>query len=723
MNVRIVRDDFGIPTVHASDLDSLWFGQGRAVAEDRWWHLEWERRRLTGTMAELSGRPVDAVADGFARRCRLADAARQGFDELDDETQHMFRSHAAGINEVRDEILTGRRVRPVEFEHYDVAPAPWEGWHSVGAFLVRHVSFGTWQIKLWRARVLRSLGVDGLVRLSPAIGSGEADVIVPSGVRDALDRVDLESMLRASGYDTHALDELAPLGLGMNGSNAWAVDGTRSATGLPIVAGDPHRAIEVPGVYYQVKLRCPAEGIDADGFCFPGLPGVQHFAQTDHIAFAVTNAMADYQDVFIERLPDAVVDVRRETVYVRGGADIDVECATTSHGPVVVGEIADGIGLALASTGLTRPGGSLTTILPVMRARSVVELDAALVGWVEPVNNFLLADCDGNIGYRTAGRVPVRSEANHWVPVPGWVDSFDWRGAIPDDELPREFNPANGAIVTANQRVASADYRHALGPDVASPGRARRIWERLDEHQRAERRIDVAGMAAIHADDVVAAGRSFAARSGHPALAGWDGSMSAASVPAAVYAEARDHLVRLLVDRLPATVRTNPFRPWEPPVTSLPAALRVDTVLSAWIERDDRMFLLPGENWPALLHSSVDAAVDALTRRLGADRSAWRWGELHRVCPIHPLAKQLGDQVRPRSAPTGGGVDAVMATNNHPGISHDATVGSTARYVWDLSDRTRSGWVVPLGASGDPRSDHFADQSDAYVAGRLIPVR
>ena len=235
---------------------------------------------------------------------------------------------------------------------------------------------------------------------------------------------------------------------------------------------------------------------------------------------------------------------------------------------MVVGGEAHGVGVALASTGMTDPAGSLRTLVPLLRARTVDELDGAVREWAEPLNNWVMADRHGTIGYRTAGQVPIRPAVNTWLPVPGWVTDYDWTGTIPDAELPRQRDPDIGAIVTANQRVTERSYPHVLGSDTYGPSRAQRIWDRLG----AGDGFGPADMIAIHGDTVSVAGRRFAELTGHGLFNGWDGAMDAGSSAAALYAVARDRLVRLVTAGLPAALLTNPFAEWEPPPPHCPRA-------------------------------------------------------------------------------------------------------------------------------------------------------
>lgn len=709
-DVVITRDRLGVPRVTASSVADLFAGQGYATAADRLGQMEWDRRRAYGRSAELHGTPANVVTDGFHRRVRLGDHARAGYGALDADTRAVIDAYVAGVN-----AHAGSHPAPAELAAIGATVEPWAPWDPVAVFLVRHVNFATWQTKLWNARVLAALGPGAVGRFRHEGQTGQVPVIVPPGVHVAIADVLGAGVddLAAVGPDVVA--ELRPLGLSLSGSNAWAVGGSRTASGRPLVAGDPHRALEVPNVYYQVHLVGP--DIDVAGFSFVGIPGIQHFGQSPDVAWAVTNAMSDYQDLFIERLPESVTDVRTETITVRAGDPVTVEVAVTAHGPIVVGSTEHGAGLALASTGLIDSGGSLRTILPFLRARSVGDLTAALVDWVEPANNFVLADGAGHVAYRTAGRVPRRHELNHHLPVPGWDATYDWEGTVPLDELPAAADPAGGAIVTANQRITDAPIAAELSSDYSSPHRAVRINELLGERTG----LTVDDMRAIHTDTVWLPGQALAARVitlGGPAaeaLAGWDGRLDADSTAGALAVRIFGELCRLVTADLPESLRANPFAAWEPPATTSPVEQRVSDALSALVVGDDDE-LVPGLDWASHLPAAVDAARAAASAP---------WGEIHRLTPRFGLrgAHAATDEAMAvTSPPLGGGCDCVWATNQVDGMTTAPLTGSTARYVWDLADRANSRWVVPHGASGDPTSPHFTDQLEAWSTGNLHPV-
>jgi penicillin amidase len=718
--VRLRRDGAGIPIVAAETVGDLCFGQGYTDVTDRLWQLEWDRTRALGRSAALIGSANNVFSDAFHRRARLADAARSGFGQLRPDTRQLLTAYAAGVNAALAEL----HEPPVELHALDHRVDPWEPWHSVAVFAVRHLTFGTFANKLWNARVLATLGPDAIARFRTEGQANPVPVIVPPGLV-----ADLRSAVGTfdSAVDPEIAAALAPFGLPFSGSNAWVVSGARTASGKPLLAGDPHRALEVPNVYHQVRLI--TTDISAAGFTFAGVPGICHFGQTADLAWGITNAGVDYQDLFIERLaadPSCVTDARVETIEVRDGEPLEVECLTTAHGPVVIGDRQVGIGLALATAGLTECGGSLNCLEPLLRARSGAAADAALDDWVEPANNWVLADSAGHIGYRLAGRFPDRHPLHAVLPVPGWDPAYDWRGFVAAADLPRAIDPAVGTIVTANQRITTAAVDDRLGAHYFGPFRAQRIKDLLGDRTD----LTVADMEAIQRDAVWIPGQRLAAllrqvdAEAATQLASWDGAMDAASPDAALVGQVFHELCRILTAALPEPLRTNPFTLWEPPAAVFPVEMRVAFAVPDILATGDVSFLTdrPLED---LVREALRAARVQLRAMTGSGSAgSVVWGDLHQAFPTHAAngVPGLDGSIQPSLGPVSGGFDCVLATMQVGGLLTHALLGPTARYIWDVADPAASRWIVPLGASGNPASPHFADQTADWVAGTTRPV-
>ena len=716
---EIHRDVDGIAHVRADDLLSAFEGQGHAAADDRLWQMVLDRQRALGRLAELVGRPGTA-SDVFHRRVGLARAARTSHDALRDETSDVLAAYARGVNR----SLADRSDVPPELALLDHEPEPWEGWHSIAVFLVRHLAMGTYETKLWRSGLVANLGAEQAARLWPAtpdvtIDPDDPVLVLAADVAAAMGSS--EAALGAVGHGETAL-----------GSNNLVIGGQRTISGAPILAGDPHRAIDLPNVYWQNHVTCPE--FDVVGLSFPGVPGFPHFGHNAEVAWCITHGMADDQDVFVEHLrPDeadgtqvrehdgwSAAEIRTETIQVRDGAEVVLRCIETPRGPVVAGD--DTVGLALRWTALAAPDTTADALVPMLRATSVDELDHALVPWVVPVNNLLMADRSGTIAYRMRGRLAVRTGDNGWTAVAGADPSRAWTGFVADADLPRWRDPDVGYLVTANNRISfSGPY---VSHDFAHPTRAARLGERLG----ASSHWDVDSVTALLGDTHSAVAARFAERivgldRDHPTevaaqrlLGDWNHHMDAGSAAAAVYGTVRAELVRivshdlgLVGDRLPGVAGP-----------SLHQTMRfVNARLAFWIDDPE----LVSDDAVA---TALRFAVRELERTQGSDPGRWRWGAAHRAMFVHPLAAlrpDLADRLPlPEAVELGGDNECVWATSTAP-PSPLACNAPVARYVFDLADWDRSVWIVPHGVSGDARSPHHTDQLERWTQVEMLPMR
>jgi len=728
--VDVWRDAEGIPHARAGSLPDAFLAQGYVHAQDRLWHMEYDRRRAAGRFAELVG--ASAVPqDVLARRLGLARSARVDYEAAAPETRAMLDAYAAGINA----FLQTTRAWPVEFELLGVRPEPWTPWDSLAVFKIRHVEMGPWQMKLWRARLIRQIGPRMAAHLLPGTAPAPMLIIPPGleygGPPPAADD--------AFGESDAAL---ASLPAWVGGSNSWAVAGARTASGRPLVAGDPHRALDTPNCYYQNHIACPE--FDAIGLSFPGVPGFPHFGHTRRVAWCVTHAMADYQDVFVERFDPTDpsrydfrgewrhAELRREAIAVRGGRSVDVAITVTHHGPVVLGDPAHGHAVTLRYTATAEVNRTFDALVPMLRATSAGALEAAMRPWVDPGNNFVFADVDGVIGYRTRGVVPRRAPANAWLPVAGWDGAHEWTGAIPFEEMPSLRNPDTGWIATANSRIADASYPHYLGLDYAPDFRTRRLVTRL----RDLRGATVADMASIHADRVSIPAQALVetlhriepldagSRAALASLQRWNGAMDPDSVGAAIYAAFRSRLLRDVLTPVLGPLAADAFG--RVPSAAVSHVARLRGRLAEWIAEDDRALLGPGNDWGSAMARALAGAVGALRETLGPDPASWTWGRLHLARPRHPLSATFpgdADLLDPPAIPAGGDGDTVQAADFVPAAGFELSLTSVARYAFDLGDWEQSGWIVPLGASGHPGSPHYSDQSTDWAAVRLRPMR
>jgi penicillin amidase len=657
---RIFRDSYGVPHVRATDVLDLARGQGHATARDRAWQLEYQRRRATGTAAEVLGVP-QLGWDTWARRTRIVDTAQRALAGLGEETRAFVTAYVDGLN-------AGLHADAPELGRLGIEPQPWEPWTPLAVFHAQHLLFASVPGKLWHHRARAVLGADeALLSRDPAYVSG---------------------------------------------SNAWAVGGARTATGKPLIGGDPHRVFESPGVYAQVRLAVDgaSDGFDVFGFTFPGVPGVQHFAHAGAVAWAITNACGDYQDVYEESLDD-VVDGHEETIAVRGADPVTVEVLATERGPLFEVDRERGRGLSLRDAPTVLGDLGFDALLPLLRSRSVDDVDRALDAWVAPVNNVVIADRSGAVRFRNAGRVPVRDEANRRGIVPG-RGADTWSGWV---ELPRHDVPPHDQVVTANERRGRES--DLLGNEFAPPHRAARIHALLRDRDD----LTVADFAAIHGDGFTISALPLCAlvrdlepgpagRAVREAILEWDGVMAAGSGGAAAFAAWRSALtVRLCAEPALAPLRdATGHGPLFAPYLSLEASVG--------------LALEPLAN--ARTPYGIDVRRLATLALEDAAGHPAVWGDTHVFGPTHAfdLADEELEPPEVPAVPVTGDVDTVRCTGWLPGLTDEAYRGSVARYAWDLADRADSAWVVPMGASGDPRSAHHLDQLEAWAEARLLPV-
>ena len=512
--------------------------------------------RCLGRWSEYAG-PRGLESDRLMRRRRLERASKADYDVCSPEARDMLDAYTAGVNA----FLDSTESLPVEYSLLQARPEPWESWQSILVYKVRNSAEGGFQSKLWLAQLAAAIGPENIADLTPGYTPGHL-LTVPPG-------------RKWEGEVSRAVDELAAaarhveaLGAIDGGSNGWAVSGERTQSGLPLVAGDSHRALDTPNVYYQVHLSCPE--FTVIGHAVPGMPGALHFCHNEHVAWGMTHGGCDTQDLFAEKFrrsngrlqylfkgdwKDATEE--SETLKVRGGADEEIAVVETHHGPVVAGNPGNGVGLTLSDPGAKDGTLWVDAALGAMKSRSANEFLGALSEWTDRVNNYPYADVHGNFGYALRGRIPVRPSAAGWGPVEGWTGDFEWEGNIPSAELPESRNPAVGYVVTCNQRIVGDEYPHYLGVQFGSAFRAQRVTDRLNELRGGP--VDPSDMAAIHADrrsipmlayaGLAASCATTAGPTGEAArlLGNWDGEMSLDSAEAAICAVLKAEVDKILV--------------------------------------------------------------------------------------------------------------------------------------------------------------------------------
>jgi penicillin amidase len=548
------------------------------------------------------------------------------------------------------------------------------------------------------------------------------------------------------------------------GSNSWVVSGALTESGSPLLANDPHLGASLPSVWHQIGLRCRVVSddcaFDVAGFGFSGMPGVI-IGHNARIAWGFTNLTTDVTDLYLESVQGdeywrdgelVPLDVRTETLKVAGGDDVELEIRSTVHGPIVSGLTDEFTSIAGDPfTGATdavaspsdSPGGEYavslqwTALQPGTTAQAIFALNTAgdfaqfreaAALFDVPAQNLVYADVDGNIGYQTPGRLPVRGAGDGSMPQPGWDSAYDWQGFIPFDELPVSLNPESGYIVTANNAIVGEDYEHFLTSDWDYGWRAARIVH-LIERTAAAKKLTADDMSAIQADDEFWMGKRLAAAYSAievddedvaAALAlfdQWDAQNSADSSAAAYANVLWDELVQNLFSR-----RAEPASLAGQGRLFLVVDELLDDPASAWWTNDE--LGVPGRE-EMLVRSATDA-YERLVSLQGDAPARWNWGSLHAITLTSGTFGSSG--IAPIEAlfnrgpfPVGGGSSVVDATGWVLGEGFETVTVPSMRMTVDLSDFDASRWNHLTGASGHAFHPNYTDQFEAWQQKRQTP--
>ncbi len=642
--VEVYRDAAGVPHIYASNPNDLFMAQGFVHAQDRFWQMEFSRRVGNGTLSEILGAGT-LETDRFIRTLGWHRTAEAELEQLDPEMRTALDAYAQGVNAylASKGSAYGLEFGVLRITGVDLEPEPWTALDTINWGKVMAWDLGgNRSIELAYAHLIDRLGQEAYGQLVLPYGDDKPVIVgeLPSAVSLA-SIPEIATRRLAFGEDDHL------------GSNNWVISGTRTASGYPLLANDTHLGIQLPSIWYENGIHCSPVGPECPynvvGFTFPGVPGVI-IGHNDRIAWGVTNVGPDVQDLFIERLnpqnPNQYevrgrwedMQIIEEPIYIAGEEQPEiVRVRVTRHGPII-NDIAGGTNeewsygwqpLALAWTAL-EPGTIWKSVLMINRAQDWESFREALSHWDVPSQNFIYADVDGNIGYQTPGRIPIRASGDGSLPVPGWSGAYDWVNYIPYEQLPRAFNPEKGYIVTANNAVVDDSYRYFISNDWAPGYRAERISE-LIESKNALRIEDMQAIqgdnTTLYAQDLLPALLALEPQDPRSAealdlLRAWNGVADRDSSAAAIYAALRVHMLRKIFadelgDELMDRMRGQLSK-------ALPSILEDEQ--SHWFDDIDTEEL---EDRDAILLLSLQEALDDLHERMGDRMEDWRWGDIH----------------------------------------------------------------------------------------------
>jgi penicillin amidase len=723
--VEIIRDVHGMPHIYAQNEPDLFFAMGYAMAQDRLWQMEFYRRVGTGRLAEILGEKA-LEADRHFRTLAAGGRHRS----LPDEAGILTDAFAAGINA----YLERHRDRlPLEFKLLGFQPEPWQSDDVSAIYTLINwgLSLG-WKVDLTAADILKKVGKD---RFRDAF-TPPAEAGRPIALEiDPIPTLDFSGVV-ATFSKVSRLTDFTPA----PASNNWAISGTRSVTGKPLLANDTHMPLTNPSLWWEVHLVCPT--IDAAGFAIPGLSGLP-LGHNRHVAWGVTNVMVDDVDFYIERLnpqnplqyryEDHWEDMRsvRQTIRVKGAAPVEIDIRLTRHGPVIEnGQFDDSnqvVSARWAVNDLDLPARAAFLLLKAATVSDVVE---ALKDWEAPGQNFVLADTDGSIGYWCCTAIPIRPRGNGLLPVPGWTDADEWAGYLPFEKRPHAIDPPDEYVASANNAVSDLTFTDVIGTYWEPIDRISRIRELIADKPK----LSVDDMTAIQTDVACPLAaelmplmlsvmdQRFTAEPEAPTrdiLAQWDYRMSAQSAAATIYETTYLNLLEnIFKDELGPAL----YRRYIGLTVFAPRALRhiLRTGRSVWLDDVDTP---QTETLADVVEKSLRQALTDLRSRFGADVARWTWGRLHTLTFHHPLGerKPLDRLFDLGPYPTSGNhltVDKKQYDYNRPFTVRE---GVSQRMIVDLAHPAVALHVLPTGESGLLGNAHNSDQIDLYLEGRYHP--
>lgn len=747
--VEIVRDRNGISHIYAGDEHDLFFAQGYNAARDRLFQLELWRRQATGTVAELLG-PRELSRDIGARLFKYRGSMEREVASYHPRGASIVAAFVDGVNAYVSETERNPSLLPLEFKLLKTTPKRW----TLDVVLSRHQGLlGNVEQELNVGRAVAAVG-PALVKQFSTFGPGDPNLALDSAVdRTVLGQPILalyqawHSNVRfqpsdvAAAYRNDSVSfrrlaaalerddrELATNQRRDIGSNNWVVSGSRTASGAPMLANDPHRAQSVPSLRYWVHLVAPGWNVIGGGE--PEIPGIS-IGHNPYGAWGLTIFATDGEDLYFYKTNPAnrrqywykgsweSMRVLRDSILVKGQLAAHVDLAYTRHGPVIFEDTLRHVAVALRAAWLEPGGTPYLASLRMDQARTWEQFrDACAFGNI-PGENMVWADKKGNIGWQAVGIAPIRRNFSGLVPVPG-DGRYEWAGFLPIKEKPHVLNPAEGFFATANNDLIPANYPHmnAVGFVWSDPYR----WMRISEVLRGAHRLTVEDMEHLQTDYLSIPARQLvpllrgvasadsATERARRALLQWDDVLAPWSVAAGIY-EAWYRRLSAGVPRLAIPASARPyFRALSS--TKLVDLLTHPTATIAPAARD------------SLVLTSLSEAVADLTSRFGPDSASWRWGQerYHHVTITHPLSPAVDAATRATldAGPASRGGDAY--TPGATGGGDNQTSGASFRIIADVSDWESTVGINTPGQSGNPDDAHYKDLFPLWATDRYFNV-
>jgi len=740
--VKVTRDGHGVPTIEAATLEDLFLAQGYVTAQDRLWQMDVMRRFAGGELSEILGEDALKI-DREQRILGLRAAARKSVEMASPRDRSYFDAYARGVNAF---IETHGNTLPIEFRILKYRPDPWRPEDSIviANQMVKDLNYYTFGDTMAREKILAKLGPDLTADLyvnrswhdrPPTVMREDLNDQENQG--DSDDEEDDDdagpdnSVTQQRGGGGEIWAQRTPEAV--NGSNDWVVSGTHTVTGKPLLSNDMHLGHQMPNLWYEAHLK--SGNLDVAGVTLPGLPYVI-VGHNQRIAWGFTNVGPTVTDAFIEtfngqgayQTPQGWQEPRHRTevIHVKGKPDVAVDVKITRHGPIIT-DILPGETRQVALR-WTLYDGLHMMFFDVDAAQNWEKFREAFSQLDAPGQNVAYADVDGNIGYQTTGRIPIRAAGDGSLPVSGANDAHEWTGYIPFDKLPSIYNPPSGVIATANGRITPDGYPYSISAHWEAPWRTERIYHVLESGRKFAATDMLALENDVHSEnDLFAAERLVYAidhaskptsrvRQAADLMRNWDGRMLASSAAPTIAVRSAQELTRLLLEPRLGPAPEDPKQQ----ETTLSWKTYHWQMRTVWLQnillhQPKRWLPEKYPNYDELLTAAVEGAVSGPAAP--KDLASWHWGSFNAVEIDHPVLGKI-PLVRHWAAPgvreqSGSGYTVKAVTRHH---------GPSERFTANLADFDQSTLNTVTGQGGNFLSPYYMDQWRAWYEGSTFTL-
>ncbi len=730
--VEIIRDELGAVHIYAKNKNDLIFAQGYAHAQDRLFQMELNRKVARGKLSEIIG--IKALdSDRIARTLGYERVAKQDWELFTDEEQQIIIDYCNGINAY---IKSEEFKLSVEFRLLKHRPELWDPMDvaSFSRLLTSLLTWG-WYDEIIRAKLVEAVGMDAALELDNTY-TKDTPVTLPKGIEF--------NVLDVSGKFEALKGPYIPQ---ISGSNAWSVSGTKTKTGKPILANDPHLTLKNPNIWYMNHLHCP--DLRVSGVTAPAVPMVQ-IGHNEHIGWGITLSFTDLEDVFVEKFTDDTcttymhdgklkdTHILEEKIFIKGEKMPFIEKVfETVHG-VLISDVTGNSSMKLTLCSMAYKASTATRgWFQLNKAKNWNEFTDAVSHITAPGLNIVYADVNSNIGYYNSGKVPVRNKEVASFPQAGWTGENDWKSFVPFEEMPYVLNPEKGYIITANHKIEPDDFPHFLGDIYMNGYRADRLENMLQRKEKS----DAKDYTEMQMDFYCTPGKLLAAHFKDIKMdnadlqryldlfLAWNGVLDADRVEGSLYNVSKWMIVRRIFEsaihdkKLVDELLGKGFNAIFGPVNAYlghntPILLRIlDNPASFWLKA--------AGGKEKVLKEGFKNAIDWMKLNYGTNPQKWKWGNLHAIVFPHALSAQppLDKIFNIGPFPIGGDKDTPHQTYNMAVDSFGGELSAPSyRQIIDFSDFDKSTIIMPLGNSGNMASPFYKNQLQDWFDGKSYPM-